>query len=114
VPEVCFETILVVDCAINGLEKVFIAFYTSTARAADEVVVVPFFGMMIDKFIIDFAFKHTPEFLKKLQGAVDGRFVNAGSPGLNIIQDFLCGQVGMRIMNDVQDETTLWRKLQTF
>jgi len=57
------------------------------------MVMMPFFGMMIDEFITDFAFEHTPEFLEKLQGAVDGRLVNAGSPGLNIIKDILCGQV---------------------
>jgi hypothetical protein len=112
--EVCFKTVLFTDCGIDGQEKVLVAFYAFAARAAYEMVVVPFFGVMIDKFIIDFTFKHASKFFQKLQGTVDGRFVNAGGPGLDVIKDIICGQVCLRIMNDVQDETALRRELQTF
>ena len=71
-PEVCLETIPVIDCALNGQEKVLGAFYAFAAGLADEMVVMPFFRMMINKPVIEFAFIHTSEFFEELQGAVDG------------------------------------------
>jgi hypothetical protein len=45
-------------------ENVFFTFYGFTEFLADQVMVMPFFSMVIDKLAIDFTLVNTPGFFQ--------------------------------------------------
>lgn len=81
----------------------FIAIDAFTAFAADDVMVMPFFGMMIDEFVVYFAFEYAVQFLKHLECAIDRRFIDAGHLALNGTDDLFCGQVGIILVYDIHN-----------
>ena len=65
--EVNLETVLFVKRSLHREKKVFIAVCAFATSPAYQVMMMPFFGMVVDESITEFAFEHAAQFLQKLQ-----------------------------------------------
>ena len=68
--EVRMEAVLFLQCRLYRRKQVFGAIYTLTAGAADQVVMMPFFGVVVDKMVPQFTFNHAAGSFKEFQSAV--------------------------------------------
>ena len=84
------------------LQARFVKIDAAPAAPADQVVVMAFLGMVVDKPLPDLALDHTAQFLQQLQGAIDGRLIDAVNLLAHHMVDVVGGKVGLRLVNNIQ------------
>ena len=78
------------------------------------MMMVTFLGVVVNKPTVHFAFDHASLFLQQVQGTINGRFVDAGCPCIEEINELISSKVRPVIMNILHDKTTLRGHLKTF
>jgi hypothetical protein len=95
-------------------KQIFRTFDGFPAFSTNEVMVVSFFRVVVDKTIAGLAFIYTIQIFQYFEGTIDGRFIDSGQAFLNVADDFLSRQMGMCIMNNVDDKTPLRGQFEAF
>jgi hypothetical protein len=105
--EVRLKTVFLSQGFLDGQEYILGTLLGTAAATANQVMVMPFFRMMIDKMVAGLAFQNTSSLLQQLQGPVNGGLIHAGHLFLDAIDDFLSGQMGAGIMDDIHNQAAL-------
>jgi hypothetical protein len=90
------------QCLLEREKNGLIALNCLAAFPADDMVMVPFFGMVIDEPVAHLALVDAPQLFQQFQRAVDGGLVHAGLLGPDPLQDFFTGMVPSRLMDNIQ------------
>jgi hypothetical protein len=105
--EINAKIVLIAQSFFYRPEKHFIAFNTFAAPGAHQVMMVPFFSVVINDMVAGFAFQDTTEMLENIQIAVDGGFIHAGHLFMNMGNYFFRCQVRFGIMEIIRHQFTL-------
>jgi hypothetical protein len=91
--EFSVEGVLLGEIMFQRSKQVFGAIDGFTALPADQVMVVSFFGVMIDEVVAGFTFDNATQVFKKFQCPVYCGFVYSGHLALDISDNILCYQM---------------------
>jgi hypothetical protein len=100
--EVNLEAIFFNQSALDRQEQLFIAGDASAAFFTRQVMVMPFFGMVIDGMPVQFAFKDAIVFFQHFQCPVNRRFIDVRIFFMNEVDDFLGCNVPAPVMNEIK------------
>jgi hypothetical protein len=112
--KVCAESVFLSKSFRHRLKKVFITIYSFTALAAYQVVMMPFLGMVINRFIVRFTFKYALILFKNFQRAINGGLVDPGKFTVYMVNNFLGREMVAFIMDEIQDYFTRLSKPEPF
>jgi hypothetical protein len=112
--KVSLEAVLAVQVFGDVQEQIFFTLNRFPAFLADQMVVMAFFSVVINEMIAGLAFDHTAGFFQGIQGAIDGRFIDARHFGPHLRNNIVRRQVIGGIMNDFHNQTPLGSQLVTF
>jgi hypothetical protein len=104
--EIDAKAVFLSDCPLHRGEEVFFTVYGLAALTANQVVVMAFFGVVIDELVAQCAFIDAARFFQDFQGAVYGRLVYPRHPLLDVADDGLGGEVLLSV-DDIQNQFAL-------
>jgi hypothetical protein len=87
---------------LDRQEYIFFAGYDSAAFFTPEVMVMPFFGMMVYGMPVEFAFKDAVVGFQHFQCPVNRRFVDVRIPLMDEADDFFGRNMSAAVMNEIQ------------
>jgi hypothetical protein len=88
-------------------KDVFLAFHGLAALLANQVMVMPFLGMVIYKLAVSFAFINASGFFQQVQRTVYSRFIYTGHLFLYARDNFLRRYVGFGVVDNIDDQSPL-------
>jgi hypothetical protein len=105
--EINSKIILVAQCFLYRTEKHFVAIHAFPAFYTNQVMVVPFFRVVVNNTVAGFAFQHTSQMFKNVQVAVNSGLIHAGHLFMDMRDYFFRGQMGLSIMEKIRDQFAL-------
>jgi len=105
--EINTEAIFGLEHFLNRGKKVLIAIQGFITFTADQMMVMSFFRMVIDKSVTCSALANTIQLFQELQRPVDCRLVHTGHLTPDHLDDIFTGNVTARFMDNVQNQPAL-------
>jgi len=112
--EICPEPVFPGQGLLDLAKQVFRTFLGLAALCTHKVVVVSFFSMMVNEMVTGIAFVYSPELFQYFKRTVNSRLVHAWHTLLNVADYFVRGDMVVCIVNNFDDQSSLWSEFEAF